>query len=91
MKLAKILFVLAFVVVLAGCGAKQDDTATTDNMVMTGSTGTDMVDANTDTVVDSGAENTGTATVVVVDNTGAVATGEVATGEVATGTVATGN
>jgi hypothetical protein len=44
----------------------------------------------------TGAENTGEATVVVVDNSGVVATGEVMTGEVmtgevATGTVATGN
>jgi uncharacterized lipoprotein YehR (DUF1307 family) len=38
MKLAKILFVLAFVVVLAGCGAKQDDAAT--DMVMTGEVAT---------------------------------------------------
>jgi uncharacterized lipoprotein YajG len=77
MKLAKILFVLAFVVVLAGCGAKQDDTVVTD-------TGTVMV-------VTTGTENTGSATVVVVDNSGTVMTGEVMTGEVMTGTIVTGN
>lgn len=84
MKLAKILFVLAFVVVLAGCGAKQDDAVVTDSMVMTGTTGADMVIA-------TGTENTGSATVVVVDNSGTVMTGEVMTGEVMTGTVVTGN